>query len=160
VFQALVGALNDDDYAVIRQAVRSLRTLTGQDFGEDGSRWLSWADEHDELFAGKQPYYYPQYDAPPSFWQKLKFWATEEAPQRRRPRGLEVAAAEGEPSAQQAAGGSSERSASRESGESSGSSASAEPRTDSSRSDSDSDKSKDDAEAWRKAHPLGATDGG
>jgi len=74
VFQALIGALADREYAVINQSVRSLRTLTGQDYGEDGSKWLAWGEQTGAMFADQKPYYYPQFIAPPTFFDRLQVW--------------------------------------------------------------------------------------
>jgi len=40
--QALIAALDDDDFGVIYQAEQSLRKLTGQDFADDAGRWNEW----------------------------------------------------------------------------------------------------------------------
>lgn len=97
VFQGLVGALNDDDYGVVREAVRSLRTLTGQDLGEDGAAWLAWSEEksEEEMFEGRSPYFYPQYEAPRRWWEPLAFWRSEEPAPPKQPKGLSVAEADG-----------------------------------------------------------------
>jgi len=91
VFDALVGALNDDDYAVVVEAGNALATLTGQDFKTDGAKWLTWAKGKDnvQLFAGARPYYYPRYDKPPSWWQRAQFWKDHSPPPPQSPRGFE-----------------------------------------------------------------------
>ena len=40
--QALISALDDDDFGVIYQAEQSLRKLTGEDFPDDSGRWNEW----------------------------------------------------------------------------------------------------------------------
>ena len=40
--QALIAALDDDDFGVIYQAEQSLRKLTGEDFADDGRLWNEW----------------------------------------------------------------------------------------------------------------------
>ena len=40
--QALIAALDDDDFGVIYQAEQSLRKLTGKDFSDDARRWNEW----------------------------------------------------------------------------------------------------------------------
>lgn len=90
VFQGLIGALNDDNYAVVVESQRALQTLTGEDFGEDGARWLAWSENHEQdLFARKDVYYYPQFVPPPTFWQKMQFWKQPKQIVPRQPTGVE-----------------------------------------------------------------------
>jgi len=85
VFDALVGALTDEDYGVVIAARDSLRTLTGQNFGDRGSAWWEWAEDNQQVFAEKQTYHYPQYDAPPG----LLSFGQDETPEPQRPRMVE-----------------------------------------------------------------------
>jgi hypothetical protein len=39
---ALIGALKDQDSSVKSSAARSLKRITGQDFGEDAGKWQEW----------------------------------------------------------------------------------------------------------------------
>lgn len=59
VLDGLTAALGDRDLAVNEAALRSLRTLTGQDFGDDLRAWVAWKKRTPELFAAQRPYVYP-----------------------------------------------------------------------------------------------------
>lgn len=65
VLQALMESLDDSELLVNQAALRSLRTLTGQDFGFDRGAWADWASrtEHasGNLFAGRTEYRYPAF---------------------------------------------------------------------------------------------------
>lgn len=90
VFETLVGALNDREYSVVRQAARSLRTLTGQDLGDSSSRWLAWfEDNRDRLFAEQQPFYYTRFIRPPGFLDYMQFWREYPTAEPTQPSGLE-----------------------------------------------------------------------
>ena len=93
VFHALVGALDDNDYAVVRAAHASLVTLTGHDEGDHtAAAWLEWAVQHrSDLFTDQQTYTYQPYVKPPGLVQKLKFWQDTPPPPRYKPTGLELA---------------------------------------------------------------------
>jgi len=96
VFNALVLALDDRDYAVIHAAVTSLRTLTGQDFDNDGEAWLAWSqDNREQLFAQRQPYQWQPFVKPRGLIDKAQFWKEHNPPQPRPPTGLEQTAASG-----------------------------------------------------------------
>lgn len=87
VFQALVGALADDDYTVVMETVTALETLTGKDFGEDGADWLDWAEDNDAMFADRKPYFYPQYIKPPGLLTKMQVWKDPKTVTPTQPRG-------------------------------------------------------------------------
>lgn len=91
VFQALVGALDDDDYGVVEEAEHSLAILTGQKLGQDGAAWLAWSENRQDLFAQQQTYFYPQFEKPLTFGQRVQFWKQREEIVPRRPRDTEVA---------------------------------------------------------------------
>lgn len=79
VFHALVGALDDTEYGVVSTALRSLKILTGYDFGTDGSLWLIWAGRHsDDLFHHRENYTWSPYNKPPGLVDSLKFWKKHE----------------------------------------------------------------------------------
>lgn len=61
VVQALFSAIADRSLAVNRNALQSLRTLTGQDFGYDRRAWQAWYNETENLFAGRRAYIYPTF---------------------------------------------------------------------------------------------------
>ena len=100
VFQALVGALNDDDFGVVEEAEHSLQTLTGQELGQDGAAWLAWAENRQDLFAQQQTYFYPQFEKPLTFGDRVKFWKQRKDIVPREPRDTEVAVDTIEPSEQ------------------------------------------------------------
>ena len=79
VFDALVGALNDTEFAVVSAARRSLNMLTGYDFGNDGTLWLIWAKRHpDQLFDQRKQYTWLPYNKPLGLVDKLQFWKKRE----------------------------------------------------------------------------------
>jgi hypothetical protein len=92
VFDALIGALNDENYGVVREAQRSLATMTGQELGDRGSAWLSWAETTNNLFADAQPYHYPQFVRPPGVLDKMQFWKGPPTVEPKAPRGLQTSA--------------------------------------------------------------------
>lgn len=89
VFEALVGALNDREYAVVRQAQRSLRMLTGQDLGDRASAWLDWYDAQEDVFAEQRPYHYRPFIRPAGVLDYLQVWRTHPSAEPRQPAGLE-----------------------------------------------------------------------
>jgi hypothetical protein len=75
VFSTLVAALDDREFGVRYSAAESLATLTGQDFGTDGTPWLAWSkDNQGRLFAGQKKYTWQPFVKPRGFWAKAKFW--------------------------------------------------------------------------------------
>ena len=89
VFEALIGSLTDTNYSVVRQAVRSLNHLTGEDLGDRGSQWLAWQGQQDDPFAQQQPYYYTKFIRPPGFLDHLQFWRRYPTAEPTQPLGLE-----------------------------------------------------------------------
>jgi len=73
VLQALVSALYDPRLAVNRNALVSLRTLTGQDFGYERLTWAKWIKESSAPFAGGTVFEYPAYSRSKSFIEYLPF---------------------------------------------------------------------------------------
>lgn len=76
VLQTLVGALRDDSLLVNRAALESLRTLTGQDLGDDQLAWLKLATDAPEPFAGRKEYRYPIYTRDRYWFEWLPLWPT------------------------------------------------------------------------------------
>jgi hypothetical protein len=75
VFSTLVAALDDREFGVRFSAAESLSTLTGQDFGTDGTPWLEWSRKNQgKLFAGQRKYTWQPFVKPRGFWAKTKFW--------------------------------------------------------------------------------------
>jgi hypothetical protein len=95
VFQALVGALNDDDYTVVERAEHSLEMLTGQDFGQEGSKWIVWGDKAARPFGGQLHYTWMEYIRSPTWLDKMQFWKTRKVAIAQEPHGPEAAAAPG-----------------------------------------------------------------
>ncbi len=89
-FEALVNALNDNDFGVVAAARDSLATLTGHNLGSNPSRWITWADEHkDNLFAEKREYTWTPFERRPSLIQRMQFWKEREKQEPRKPAGLD-----------------------------------------------------------------------
>ncbi|MDX2113998.1 MAG: HEAT repeat domain-containing protein [Planctomycetota bacterium] len=59
VVDGLITALGDRDLAVNNAALRSLRTLTGQDLSDNVRAWVAWKKDRQDLFAARRPYIYP-----------------------------------------------------------------------------------------------------
>lgn len=94
VYDALVGAINDTDFGVIRAARASLRTLTGYDLGSDSTLWLIWQKQNpDKLFAKKMEYTWTPFDKPPTTFEKIQFWKDNSPPPPQKPVGIEAASA-------------------------------------------------------------------
>lgn len=73
--RTLIEALDAGDYAIVAQAIAGLEKLTGQNFGDDGSAWLSWAQKtpQHQWFARQDVYFYPQF-APLYWFDYVTFW--------------------------------------------------------------------------------------
>lgn len=67
VVQALIAAVDDDSLSVSRAARGSLKTLTGEDLGEDIKPWLAWFNQTKTPFAGRTQYVYPVFS-------REKYW--------------------------------------------------------------------------------------
>ncbi len=53
-FNILIAALKDSDEDIRSNAIYTLRTITGEDFGEDQERWKKWWEENKEKFLKKK----------------------------------------------------------------------------------------------------------
>lgn len=81
VFDALVGALEDQHYSVVLAARRSLETLTGYDFGTDGAMWLTWSKQvGGNLFEHQEVFTWRPYEKPAGMMDKVKFWKKDPEP--------------------------------------------------------------------------------
>jgi hypothetical protein len=91
VFNVLVGALDDRTYSVVDAAHESLKTLTGYDFGTDGSAWLIFArKDSSAIFTHQKQYYWQPYNKPYTTSKKLLFWKKKPEPLAPQiPRGME-----------------------------------------------------------------------
>ncbi|TVQ63706.1 MAG: HEAT repeat domain-containing protein [Phycisphaerales bacterium] len=71
----LVEAMADPDLVVNRNAVRSLRTLTGQDFGYSRAAWSGWLANQASAsrFAQRRRYIFPVFYREPRFVERLPF---------------------------------------------------------------------------------------
>jgi hypothetical protein len=104
VVQALITALGDSKLSVNSNALRSLRTLTGQDFGLDPLAWLQWLDTTPDLFAAGGAYVYPNYSRDQMWIEYLPFVGKPPNEPAATPAGLlglprELAATEVQPTA-------------------------------------------------------------
>lgn len=61
VLEALIRALDDRSLGVSFHAQRSLRILTGENFGSHPSAWLDWSRSAEAPFAKARTYTYPVY---------------------------------------------------------------------------------------------------
>lgn len=59
VMQSLIAAIDDRSLSVNHNALASLRTLTGEDFGLDRAAWQRWFSSAQTPFAGRRNYTYP-----------------------------------------------------------------------------------------------------
>lgn len=85
VFNALVGALEDQHYSVVVAAQQSLRTLTGADLGVEGSQWLTFQEERKtDLFTGGRAYTWQPYQRPWGTLDRMAFWKKKPAPLKPR----------------------------------------------------------------------------
>lgn len=75
VLDGLIAALRDRDLSVSRTANDSLRTLSGQDLGENFRAWVAWKKQTPDPFKGRQPYVYPIFYRDRTFIETvLPFW--------------------------------------------------------------------------------------
>jgi hypothetical protein len=74
VLDALVGALSDPSLMVNRDAARSLRMLTGEEFGLDDLAWVAWLRETNDPFAGIGEYRYPIFERDRRFAEWFVPW--------------------------------------------------------------------------------------
>lgn len=75
VVRALAMALNDDALSVSRTARQSLRTLTGEDLGDDSKAWLKWADGAGTgMFAKQMTYIYPAFARGKYVWEYIPLY--------------------------------------------------------------------------------------
>jgi len=89
VFDVLVGALSDPSHSVVREASRSLATLTGEELGTDGADWLNWQEKNvSNLFAAQRDYYWQPYKKPRGFLDRAQFWKEEKVVEPQLPTGI------------------------------------------------------------------------
>jgi HEAT repeat protein len=89
VFDVLVGALDDPEYAVVQNAQGSLQTLTGQKLDADGAQWLAFKKEHPgkDLFKNQKQYLWQPFTKPKGTLDYVKFWKKKPVPQPAPPVG-------------------------------------------------------------------------
>ncbi len=75
VIQGLIAALRDPRLSVTSNAAASLRTLTGEDFGDHYRQWFQWSLTATDPFAGRTAYTYPVFQRDPSGLERLPFWS-------------------------------------------------------------------------------------
>ncbi len=73
VLQGLIGALSDSRLAVNRNALLSLRVLTGQDLGYSRGEWLDWLKNTKDPFAAAAMFEYPAYSRERWYIEYLPF---------------------------------------------------------------------------------------
>lgn len=71
VVEALIGALDDRSLAVNEAARRSLRYLTGQDYGLDGGAWLAWWRAAEAPFSEQRLFMYPTFSRDLTWIERL-----------------------------------------------------------------------------------------
>jgi len=74
VIDRLIDAMNDRELSVNRAAHRSLKILTGQDFGFEARTWLAWVNDSPDVFAGRGVYEYPVFHRDPNIFEKVMPW--------------------------------------------------------------------------------------
>lgn len=74
VVERLIGSLGDRSLTVNKNALDSLRILTGQDFGYDGREWLRWTRAAPDVFANRQPYLFPIFERDQRFIEFFMPW--------------------------------------------------------------------------------------
>lgn len=73
VLQPLIEALNDSHLAVNYNALASLRTLTGQNFGYDRRAWLDWTTANRDAFAAQSVYMFPHFSRSKKWYEYIPF---------------------------------------------------------------------------------------
>lgn len=73
VLNALVDAVDDDSLVVNKAARASLKTLTGQDFGDERKPWVNWLTNNQTPFAGGTPYVYPAFNRDRFWYEYVPF---------------------------------------------------------------------------------------
>ena len=72
VFQPLIIALRDEDFAIAERAEHALIALTGVTHEYDADAWDEWVADADDPFAGAGRTPQTTRPAPPSWWGKQK----------------------------------------------------------------------------------------
>lgn len=103
VLQGLIAALDDERLAVTSNAAASLRTLTGQTFGDDRTTWFDWAAATKEPFSGQTAYLYPAFSRDRSWFEHIPFWPPPPNEESAQPIGAAPAARDPSDSPQPAA---------------------------------------------------------
>lgn len=88
VAQALISALDDDEFVVTDRARRSLTTLTGQDLGEDQGPWVAFFKDNPAPFAGRRAYVYPYFHRDKIWWEYIPLWPPPPNEQPGQPTGV------------------------------------------------------------------------
>lgn len=75
VLSGLISGLSDESFIVTRASAKSLRTLTGQNLGDDPRRWIPWVEGlgSQDPFAGREPYVYPVFQRDKTLVEWLPF---------------------------------------------------------------------------------------
>ena len=89
-FQSLISALRAPELGLNLAAAESLRTLTGQDLGDDAGDWLAWYESADDPFGRAEPFLHPTYSRRVTFFERLVFWNPKRWESPSLPRGADV----------------------------------------------------------------------
>jgi HEAT repeat protein len=73
VLDKLIAALDDPQLIVNRTAIRSLKTLTGQELPDDRLAWTKWEQSATAPFAGQRAYVYPVFSREKSWLEYIPF---------------------------------------------------------------------------------------
>jgi len=101
VVDALISALDDSSLVVHRAAIRSLRILTGQDFGDDPTAWLRWRQTTKDMFLAGEVYEYPVFTRSKLWWEYVPLVPPPPNEEPARPAGGEPESVDGTLSAGQ-----------------------------------------------------------
>lgn len=73
VVDRLIQAFEDENLSVNRTTLKSLKTLTGQDFGFDRALWSDWNKSSTVTFAARGVYMYPVFSRGKSWYEYVPF---------------------------------------------------------------------------------------
>eukprot|EP01026_Neomeris_dumetosa_P071846 TRINITY_DN72849_c0_g1_i4.p3 TRINITY_DN72849_c0_g1~~TRINITY_DN72849_c0_g1_i4.p3 ORF type:complete len:123 (-),score=14.65 TRINITY_DN72849_c0_g1_i4:188-556(-) len=88
VLQALITAIDDRALSVNHNALLSLQTLTGEDFGLDRADWVAWFGDTSTPFAGQTAYVYPVFSRDKRWIEYIPFFPPPPNEEPRSPVGM------------------------------------------------------------------------
>jgi len=92
VAESLILSLSDQSLIVNCEAKKSLKTLTGENFGIDQDNWLEWYQDNPNVFANQQVYTYPTYQRDYTFMEKVTPFGKQSFESPGIPAGIELEA--------------------------------------------------------------------